>query len=276
MSPPTTNGAAEDNRWLIRWLRPACQTSEDTARPQAGDFEILRDHRRAGPAAAVPGKRDLNVVVAHSSKESAWARPVAGPFSKAMDRFIGIFVILFPASLGSLPAATVSLPPPGAYLVNWSGTVGAPEQSDLWRLDLGSRAVTLVRDEIPGVIQGLTFSPVGDLLGWHLAFPGSPALGLVAIDFATGNLQDIGADSSFTRLQSIEFDATGQLYGVSQQGLYRVDSLTGVATWIGGDFEEVRGLAIRGVPEPGTGLLALASFGLAAGMRRTRHRRIRP
>lgn len=249
-----------------------------------------------------------------------------------------------------LPAANVSLPPPGAYLVNWSGTTSAPEASYLWRVDLstgeremigdtgvsrlnslsagpdgklltasGSRlyevdAVTgrasplfsiptgdvrgiacspegqiyVTTDEwviggvqqgglyridltaetatriggfVLGVVQGLTFSLEGRLTGWHLGFPGQDTRGLVALDTATGSVVDLAISRRSVRLQSIEYDVHGGLFGVHQNALYEVNEATGETTRVGGDYDDVRGMAIVGVPEPTPGMLLLVALG---------------
>jgi hypothetical protein len=123
----------------------------------------------------------------------------------------------------------------------------AGSNSKLYRLDLsvtpGSSSVKQLVGQIwignqkPAVL-GMTFSPSGTLYAW------SSSNGLITIDPFTALATDVdGVIGGGTFIQSLAFDSSGTMYG-AYDDLYVVDTVTGVATKVGGPvgFGGVRGI----------------------------------
>lgn len=160
----------------------------------------------------------------------------------------------------------------GALFAVNAGGGGSTFQNSLFRIDVSTGAGTLVAALGNFGIQGLDFSPIsGVLYGW------SGSLGLVSIDEGTGAVFDINGAVNGVLLQSIAFDASGTLYGASEQALYSINLASGEQTLIGnfGTTSTLRGLESIGgatpAPTPSTLALAALAAGLVAvGRRRQR------
>jgi hypothetical protein len=95
---------------------------------------------------------------------------------------------------------------------------------------------------LPG-LQGLDFSPSGQLFGWDVGLSGSNGAGLVTINTTTGVATDVNPAVGGIALQSIAFHSSGTLYGAVDSQLYSINPTTGAATLIGGSgFAGLRGI----------------------------------
>lgn len=130
-----------------------------------------------------------------------------------------------------------------AILPGWRAayTIAHTQNSSLAhlaRVDLGAGAETLVGSNPLGqnlYIMGMTVSRNGVLYAAGDFMPTSPDFNsLYTIDMRTGLPTRIGAFGAGSAMRdyimSLSFDPSGQLFGASQRGIYRIDTTTGAAT----------------------------------------------
>jgi len=152
------------------------------------------------------------------------------------------------AALFALLATSVATAAPFAY---------APAYDQLYRVDLGSRTATLVGVSgsyagIPIVFKGLAYAPNGVLQGasdntkslFRIDFPGSPANLVGSLGLAgQGDPQRLDAlDLSY----AMTCDGSAWLASGVARKLWKVDTVTGMASLVGSTGARVTGLAARG------------------------------
>jgi hypothetical protein len=130
--------------------------------------------------------------------------------------------------------------------------------SALYKIDTTTGVASFLGPAGFGAAQSLAFSANGIL------YSHDNALGLFTINPTTGAGTRISSVSQWIGLQSLAFSSSQELYGISGSVLYRLDTTTGWATWVGtGATADVRGMEfVPAVPLPsaiwaGIGLLGL-------------------
>lgn len=159
------------------------------------------------------------------------------------------------AALLALLAASAATAQPFAY---------APAYDQLYRVNLSTRTASLVGQTgsyagRPIVFKGLAYTPNGLLQGasdntkalFRIDFPGSPAGLIGSLGLAgQGDPQRLDAmDLSY----AITCDGSAYLASGVARKLYKVDTATGMASYIGPTGARVTGLAARGRELFGTG-----------------------
>lgn len=149
----------------------------------------------------------------------------------------------------------------------------------LYRVDVGTGAMTRIGGTGLWGVQGLDFYGDGTLYGWDVGYAFDleyPRLGLVTIDVLTGAVSDVNPDLSNgdAKIQTLAFSLDGiNLYGAGS-GLFsmnRLDgSVTAISAWEDVDLRGMVPVPASTVSEPATMmLLGLGLLGLAG----TRDRR---
>ena len=115
-------------------------------------------------------------------------------------------------------------------------------------------------------LTGLAFQPgSGTLYGSTSNASLTGAGHLVRVNVATGQITDVGSYGTGTTMADITFDpTTGQLYGLNaagDQGLYRINTATGAATFVGGASADFGG---SGLAASLTGTLFATPDGVTA------------
>jgi len=117
-----------------------------------------------------------------------------------------------------------------------------PALAHLARIDLATGGITLVGSNLLGqnlYVMGMTVSRNGVLYAAGDFMPMSPTFNsLYTIDLSTGlptRVGSFGVGSSMRDfIMSLSFDPSGQLYGASQNAIYRIDPTTGAASKVAG------------------------------------------
>jgi len=141
------------------------------------------------------------------------------------------------------------------YLIHKAGA-----QSELWVYDFspggGLFHKTLIGDTSLVGVQGMEFSPGGELYAWSTSY------GLMVIDRFTAVCTDVNpAVGGSSDIQTLDFAPDGTLYGAYEQ-LYTIDTTTGVPTPVGGgSYASVRGI----VYDPASAPTLFAPSDLAPG-----------
>ncbi|SER25054.1 PEP-CTERM protein-sorting domain-containing protein [Nitrosomonas sp. Nm51] len=158
-------------------------------------------------------------------------------------------------------ALGVSVTGPG-LAISASGSAFMADQfgGDLWTVNLGTGAATLLNGSIGADLDGLTF------LGNTLYGVDAGNDSLYTVDTVTGAASLVGAGGTLTGLSTqsaLATDGTWLYAGDDDGDYFRINPATGAATVITTDGTDVEGLAIQqstAVPLPTT--LALLGIGL--------------
>ena len=147
-------------------------------------------------------------------------------------------------------------------VVNRNDQFGAPTlPDDLYTIDLDSETTTLVGSLGFMSVQGLDFSPSGDLVAWDIGD------GLLEVDPLTGAAVDAGPTDGSPLIQSIAFAPDGALYGAGPR-LFELNPADGSVISAGpSGGPDVRGIEWV-VPEPSTSVGAAVLTALACLCRR--------
>ncbi len=137
--------------------------------------------------------------------------------------------------------------------------MGDRSGNDLWTIDLGLGAATLLNGSIEADLDGLTF--LGNTL--YGVDPGNDSL--YAVNTTTGAASLVGAGGTLGGLSTesaLTTDGTW-LYAADDDGDYfRINPNTGAATVITRNGTDVEGLAIQSTAIPVPTTLALLGIGL--------------
>ena len=192
-------------------------------------------------------------------------------FISELDRTTGLGRTLFPIDTGGVRSLTFG---PGGLLFGFSvpnSISQNPAINGFFSFNLESGEANGINNDFSrGHLQAMTLSPEGILYGWNITFDDERVSSLATIDHQTGELSLLDNGQDFKIFQSIDFDEDGRLYGLTQTNLYQIDVSTGRYTEIGRtQFNDLRGLSIRPIPEPHTSLVAVLAA-LLFGFRRNR------
>ncbi|MCV6637766.1 hypothetical protein [Candidatus Albibeggiatoa sp. nov. NOAA] len=112
--------------------------------------------------------------------------------------------------------------------------------SQLFRYDLNQHSITALGDVYPELdLEGMDIHPYTRIL---YASTGRENAALYQVDGFTGELTLVGL-IGFDDVDALSFDATGQLWGWSAQGLIQIDTTTGQGQLVLANTTPVEGLA---------------------------------
>jgi hypothetical protein len=203
------------------------------------------------------------------------------PVAVSAQRLLEFHFASDSSGLSNANVAAMAFAPDGKlYFTNHIPALGGdtrPIISDLYVADLDSGDFERIGSTGFGQIQGLAFGPDSILYGFDEGTGHEPrngvGVGLVAIDLETGAATDLDplVDGFASQIQTIEFDALGNLYG-ARDVLYRLDPGSGaiLSGQTIAQFADIRGMAFA-VPEPST--LSLVCAGMLALRVRVARRR---
>lgn len=203
----------------------------------------INDATGAGTPIGGTGFKAVNSLAFSNAGTLVSVAANAGIYSLiSVDPATGTGTLLTQLNFGGAPADVRGLAfSPADVLFAIQDTAGG---DNLYTVDVSTGVGTLVgATGLPG-LQSLEFSSTGQLFAWDIGTTGSNGLGLVTINPATGAYTDVNPAVGGIALQSIAFDSSGALYGVTSNKLYSINTTTGVATLIGGTgYVDLRGIA---------------------------------
>ncbi len=157
-------------------------------------------------------------------------------------------------------ALGVSVSGPGlAISASGDAFMGDRSGNDLWTVNLGTGAATLLNGSIGADLDGLTF--LGNTL--YGVDPGNDSL--YTVNTTTGVASLVGAGGTLTGLSTesaLTTDGTWLYAGDDDGDYFRINPNTGTATMITTNGTDVEGLAIRSTAIPVPTTLALLGIGL--------------
>lgn len=130
----------------------------------------------------------------------------------------------------------------------FDGGGGGSLPDDLYRIDLGTFAATLVGNTGRTGLQALAFDPKGQLYAWDVALSSSVGgTGLNTLDTSTGVATDVDSSvGSNDSIQFLAFSPAGKLYG-GTSSLLEIDPASGKTQLVGsGGYADLRGADFTG------------------------------